>query len=59
MSPFEGAAPAVIALVGGHIQAVAVSLGEVRSQLEAGNVKVLGVMDNQRSEMFPDVPHIP
>jgi len=54
--PFEGAAPAVIALAGGHIQAVAVSLGEVRSQLDAGNVKVLGVMDTQRSEMFPDVP---
>jgi len=54
--PFEGAAPAVTALAGGHIQAVAVSLNEVRSQLDAGNVKVLGVMDTQRSPMFPNVP---
>jgi len=54
--PFEGAAPAVTALAGGHIQAVTVSLNEVRSQLDAGNVKVLGVMDTQRSPMFPNVP---
>ncbi|MCL2601873.1 MAG: tripartite tricarboxylate transporter substrate binding protein [Treponema sp.] len=54
--PFEGAAGAVTALAGGHIQAVSVSLAEVRSQVEAGNVKVLGVMDAQRSPMFPNVP---
>ena len=54
--PFEGAAPAVTALAGGHIQAVSVSLAEVRGQVEAGNVKVLGVMDTQRSPMFPTVP---
>ena len=54
--PFEGAAGAVTALAGGHIQAVSVSLAEVRSQVEAGNVKVLGVMDTQRSAMFPNVP---
>ncbi|MDD3213196.1 MAG: tripartite tricarboxylate transporter substrate binding protein [Eubacteriales bacterium] len=53
---FEGAAAAVTALAGGHIQAVSVSLGEVRSQVEAGNLTVLGVMDTKRAELFPDVP---
>lgn len=53
---FEGAAPAVTALAGGHIEAVSVSLGEVRSQVEAGNLTVLGVMDTQRAPLFPDVP---
>ena len=53
---FEGAAPAVTALAGGHIQAVSVSLAEVRSQLEAGNVKVLGIMDERRSEIYPNIP---
>lgn len=53
---FEGAAPAVTALAGGHIEAVSVSLGEVRSQVEAGNLKVLGVMDTVRAPLFPDVP---
>lgn len=53
---FEGAAAAVTALAGGHIEAVSVSLGEVRSQVEAGNLTVLGVMDTKRAELFPDVP---
>ena len=35
---------------------MSVSLAEVRGQVEAGNVKVLGVMDTRRSEMFPSVP---
>ncbi len=55
---FEGAAAAVTALAGQHIEAVSVSLGEVRSQVEAGNLKVLGVMDVNRpaAELFKDVP---
>ncbi|MEW9122539.1 MAG: tripartite tricarboxylate transporter substrate binding protein [Thermotaleaceae bacterium] len=54
--PHEGAAPAVTALVGGHIDAVTVSPAEVKAQLEAGNVKVLGVMADERSDLVPDVP---
>jgi tripartite-type tricarboxylate transporter receptor subunit TctC len=54
--PFEGAAPAVTALAGGHIQAVSVSLAEVKSQLDAGNVKCLGIMDTKRSELYPNIP---
>ncbi|UXH43314.1 tripartite tricarboxylate transporter substrate binding protein [Rossellomorea vietnamensis] len=54
--PFEGAAPAVTALVGGHVDAVTVSPAEVKSQLEAGNVKTLAVMSDDRSDIVPDVP---
>lgn len=54
--PFEGAAAAVTALAGGHIQAVSVSVGEVRSQVEAGNLTILAVMDEKRPAAFPDVP---
>jgi len=53
---FEGAAPAVTALAGGHIEAVAVSLAEVKSQLDAGNVKCLGIMDAKRSPLYPNIP---
>jgi len=53
---FEGAANAVTALAGGHIQAVSVSLAEIKSQLDAGAVKVLGVMDTSRAELYPDIP---
>ena len=54
--PFEGAAPAVTALVGGHIDAVTVSPAEVKTQLEAGNLKTLAVMSDARSDIIPDVP---
>lgn len=54
--PFDGAQPAVTALVGGHIKAVAVSVAEVRGQVQAGNLKLLGVMSAERDKIFPDVP---
>lgn len=54
--PFDGAAPAVTSLVGGHITAVAVSVAEVRGQVQAGNLKILGVMSAERDKIFPDVP---
>lgn len=53
--PFDGAAPAVTALVGGHLKAVAVSIPEVRGQVQAGNLKILGVMDTERDALFPAV----
>jgi tripartite-type tricarboxylate transporter receptor subunit TctC len=54
--PFDGANPAVTALVGGHIKAVAVSVAEVKGQVQAGNLKILGVMSSDRDKIFPDVP---
>lgn len=54
--PFAGANPAVTALVGGHVDAVTVSPGEVRTQVEAGLVKVLGIMAEERLPSSPDVP---
>lgn len=54
--PFDGAAPAVTALMGGHVDAVMVSLGEVKSGVESKKVKVLAVMTAERDKNFPDVP---
>ncbi|NLW25319.1 MAG: tripartite tricarboxylate transporter substrate binding protein [Clostridia bacterium] len=54
--PYDGAAPAVTALVGKHIDAVSVSPAEVRGQVEAGQLKMLAVMSPERVETFPDVP---
>lgn len=54
--PFEGAAPAVTSLLGGHIQAVTVSPAEVASQVENGQLKVLAVMSDDRLDSMPDVP---
>jgi len=54
--PHDGAAPAVTALVGKHIQAVSVSPAEVQGQVEAGSLKMLAVMSDSRLPNFPDVP---
>ncbi len=54
--PFDGAAPAITALVGGHVDAVSVSPSEVQAQVEAGDLKILAVMDTERTELFPEVP---
>ncbi len=54
--PYGGAAPAVTSLVGGHIDAVAVSPGEVRVQRDAGLVKILAVMSTERLALAPDAP---
>jgi tripartite-type tricarboxylate transporter receptor subunit TctC len=54
--PFEGAAPAVAALLGGHIEAVSVSPSEVKASVDGGDLKILAVMSKDRDKTFPDVP---
>ncbi len=54
--PFQGAAPAVLALLGGHIQAVAVSPAEVTTYVQGGKLKMLAVMADQRAKGFENVP---
>ena len=54
--PFQGGAPAVLALLGGHIDAVAVSTAEVYSNVAAGKFKTLAIMSDQRVAGFENVP---
>jgi tripartite-type tricarboxylate transporter receptor subunit TctC len=54
--PFDGGAPAATALVGGHVNAVTVSVAEVQGHVQAGALKILGIMDTKRNELFPNVP---
>lgn len=54
--PYDGAAGAVTDLLGGHIDATTVSYAEVASQVDAGELKVLAVMSNERLEAIPDIP---
>lgn len=53
---YDGAAGAITDLLGGHIDAVAVSYAEVASYVESGDLKVLAVMSNDRLASIPDVP---
>jgi tripartite-type tricarboxylate transporter receptor subunit TctC len=54
--PFNGAAPAVLALLGGHIDFVSVSPAEVTTYVQAGKLKTLAVMADQRVKGFDNVP---
>ncbi len=53
---YDGANGAITDLLGGHIDAVAVSYAEVNSFVQSGDLKVLAVMANDRLEAIPDVP---
>lgn len=53
---YDGAAGAITDLLGGHIDAVAVSYAEVASYVESGDLKVLAVMSDNRLDSIPDVP---
>jgi len=54
MVPFKGASPAITALRGGHVEAVAVALGAVVGQLKAKDAR--GIV---MSAKFPDFPEVP
>ena len=54
--PSEGAAPGLQDLVAGGVDIVPCSVPEAQSLLEAGRVKSLAVMAEERNPAFPDVP---
>jgi tripartite-type tricarboxylate transporter receptor subunit TctC len=53
--PFDGAGPAVTALMGGHIDAVPVSPAEVKAQVDSGKLKTLAIVDAKPSEALPGI----
>lgn len=54
--PHPGAAPSLLELMGGHLDAVCCSVPEVASQLENEQVRVLAVMADERMADYPDLP---
>lgn len=57
MVPFKGAAPAVTALLGGHVEGVALALGAVSRHLKSGAMK--GVVTSAKFPDFPGIPTLP
>jgi tripartite-type tricarboxylate transporter receptor subunit TctC len=57
--PFAGAAPAVNALLGGHITAVYSDYGTISGQLKSGALRPIAVGGKERFSGLPDVPTIP
>ncbi len=54
--PYEGDSPRITALLGGEIDVNTAGIGSLKSQLEAGEIRVLAVSSEERSPFLPDVP---
>ena len=56
--PFTGAAPAVVALLGGQIDAVSSGPATVLQHVKAGKLRVLAHWGNSKLDALPDVPSL-
>jgi tripartite-type tricarboxylate transporter receptor subunit TctC len=56
--PYKGGAPAITDVIAGHLPMVAVNALEVQPHVKAGKLRVLAVLSEQRSPIFPEVPTI-
>ena len=56
---FEGGAPVMTAVMGGHIDCAFDNVGSVFRRIKSGELRALAVMDAQRSPFIPDVPTMP
>jgi tripartite-type tricarboxylate transporter receptor subunit TctC len=56
--PYPGGAPAMTALLGGHVQAVLTNYSEAVEQLQAGSVRALASASLKRIPPLPDVPTV-
>ena len=54
--PTNGAAQAIVELMGGHIQVVFNGFSEVKSQYLGGEFRVLATLSDERNPEIPDVP---
>ena len=56
--PYPGGAPAVTALLGGHVSAVLANYSEVVEQLQANTLRALAVASAERIAPLPEVPTV-
>jgi tripartite-type tricarboxylate transporter receptor subunit TctC len=53
---FEGGAPQLTAILGGHVDVAFDNVGSVAKRVRSGELRALAVTDTQRSKFLPDVP---
>lgn len=56
--PYPGASGAITALLGGEVEMIMVHPGQVLSNLESGDVRLIAMMYNERLPSFPDCPTV-
>ncbi|MBI1355086.1 MAG: tripartite tricarboxylate transporter substrate binding protein [Acidobacteria bacterium] len=54
--PYGGSSPALVSLLGGHVDAAIAGVGEVVAHVQSGKLRPLAVFDEARSSVFPDTP---
>jgi len=53
---FDGAAPAITALLGKHVDVLFCTVADNYTQWKAGRIRMLTIMDKQRTKFYPDLP---
>lgn len=56
--PYKGGAKAAAALLGGHIEATSVTVGDMSSLLPTGKLRVLAIGGDKRDPFYPNVPTV-
>ncbi|HET7598577.1 MAG TPA: tripartite tricarboxylate transporter substrate binding protein [Burkholderiales bacterium] len=56
--PFKGGAPAVVALMGGEVQATITPIPEIVSHVKSGRLRAIAVSSAKRTAQFPGIPSI-
>jgi tripartite-type tricarboxylate transporter receptor subunit TctC len=56
---FDGGAPAITALLGGHVDAYSGSVGAMIPFVRNNQLRVLGILDDEESQFLPDVRTLP
>lgn len=54
--PFEGGADAVTNLLGKHLDVAVITPSSALTQVQSGDIRLLGISTEERSPYFPDVP---
>jgi tripartite-type tricarboxylate transporter receptor subunit TctC len=55
MVHFTGGAPSLTAVLGGKIELYCGNVGDLVSQVKSGEMRILGIMDNEASPFYPGV----
>lgn len=56
--PFKGSAPAITAVIGGHVDVSVDTLTVLAPQIRSGKLKGLAIASRERSPQLPDVPTV-
>jgi tripartite-type tricarboxylate transporter receptor subunit TctC len=56
LTPFQGGAPALTAVMGNHIDLASVAVPDAAALIQQGKLRALAVSGAERSEALPDVP---